>query len=201
MMILFSLTAIFFPYMWPVCCCLLPASPRSPPPPPLPHRHWGCTFFSSTLIMPTLNELLLLGSRPKQLLLCLFAHRKRELSPFKSHDIIHLTLFLSTLLPPNFLLFLSSNVVYSVLINFLITIYQIFSPLYTVYSNIHSNIICIAITGNKILCLMSYVLLHMIPWTFLHSLNVWKFGLWRTMSVCYVTLSQTPSGLNLLYAI
>ena len=116
MMILFSLTAIFFPYMWPVCCCLLPASPRSPPPPPLPHRHWGCTFFSSTLIMPTLNELLLLGSRPKQLLLCLFAHRKRELSPFKSHDIIHLTLFLSTLLPPNLLLFLGSNVVYSVLI-------------------------------------------------------------------------------------
>ncbi len=24
-----------------------------------------------------------------------------------------------------------------------------------------------------------------------------KFGLWRTMSVCYVTLSLTPSGLNL----
>jgi hypothetical protein len=33
------------------------------------------------IIMPTLNELLLLGSRPKQLLLCLIAHRKREFSP------------------------------------------------------------------------------------------------------------------------
>jgi hypothetical protein len=27
--------------------------------------------------------------------------------------------------------------------------------------------------------------------------KVQKFGLWRTMSVCYVTLSLTPSGLNL----
>ena len=47
--------------------------------------------------------------------------------------------------------------------------------------------------------LATLALLHMIPWTFLHSLNVWKFGLWRTMSVCYVTLSQTPSGLNLCH--
>ena len=82
-----------------------------PPPlvPPLPPRCPIATgvapSFHPPLIMPTLNELLLLGSRPKQLLLCLFAHRKRELSPFKSHDIIHLTLFLSTLLPPNLLLF------------------------------------------------------------------------------------------------
>ena len=155
----FSSTAIFF-----LTCDLIVAAncppPLVPPPPPrCPIATGVAPSFHLPLIMPTLNELLLLGSRPKQLLLCLFAHRKRELSPFKSHDIIHLTLFLSTLLPPNFLLFLSSNVVYSVLINFLITIYQIFSPLYTVYSNIHSNIICIAITGNKILCLMSYVLI------------------------------------------
>ncbi len=47
--------------------------------------------------------------------------------------------------------------------------------------------------------LATLALLHMIPWTFLHSLNVWKFGLWRTMSVCYVTLSQIPSGLNLCH--
>ncbi len=32
---------------------------------------------------------------------------------------------------------------------------------------------------------------------FLHSLKVEKFGLWRTMSLCYVTLSLAPSGLNL----
>jgi hypothetical protein len=46
-----------------------------------------------------------------------------------------------------------------------------------------------------------YSSLHMqvelIPWKFLHSLKVLKFGLWRTMSVCYVTLSLTPSGVNL----
>ena len=44
-------------------------------------------------------------------------------------------------------------------------------------------------------------LLHMqaelIPWKFLNFLKVKKFGLWRTMSVCYVTLSLSPSGLNL----
>jgi hypothetical protein len=44
-------------------------------------------------------------------------------------------------------------------------------------------------------------LLHMqtelIPWKFLHILKVTKFGLWRTMSVCYVTLSLTPRSLNL----
>jgi hypothetical protein len=32
--------------------------------------------------------------------------------------------------------------------------------------------------------------------TFLPSLKVYKFELWRTMYVCYVTLSLTPSGLN-----
>ncbi len=32
----------------------------------------------------------------------------------------------------------------------------------------------------------------LIPWKFLHFLKVYKFGLWR-----YVTLSLTPSGLNL----
>jgi hypothetical protein len=47
--------------------------------------------------------------------------------------------------------------------------------------------------------LATLALLHMIPWTFLHSLNVWKFRLWWTMSVCYVTLSQTPCGLNLCH--
>jgi len=129
MMILFSLTAIFLPYMWPVCCCLLPASPRSPPPPPLPHRHWGCTFFSSTLIMPTLNELLLLGSRPKQLLLCLYAHRKRELSPnilswYHPFNIISFTMVFIKLsiffsLLSTSTLLLGSKVVYSLLMHFI----------------------------------------------------------------------------------
>jgi hypothetical protein len=39
-------------------------------------------------------------------------------------------------------------------------------------------------------------LLHMraklIPWKFVHSLKVKKFGIWRTTYVCYVTLSLTP---------
>ncbi len=37
-------------------------------------------------------------------------------------------------------------------------------------------------------------------WSFLCFFKVWKFGLWRTTStrcVCYITLSLTPSGLNL----
>jgi hypothetical protein len=49
--------------------------------------------------------------------------------------------------------------------------------------------------------LATLALLHMqvelIPRKFLHYLKVLKFGLWRTTSVCYVTLSLTPSGLNL----
>ncbi len=49
--------------------------------------------------------------------------------------------------------------------------------------------------------LAKLTLLHMqaelIPWKILHSLKVYKFGLWRTMSVCYFTLSLTPRGLNL----
>ncbi len=42
-----------------------------------------------------------------------------------------------------------------------------------------------------------YMKAELIFWKFLNFLKVEKFGLWRTMSVCYVTLSLTPSGLNL----
>ncbi len=42
-----------------------------------------------------------------------------------------------------------------------------------------------------------YMQAELIPWKFLHFLKVSKFGLWRTMSACYVTFSLTPSGLNL----
>ncbi len=42
-----------------------------------------------------------------------------------------------------------------------------------------------------------YMQAELILWKFLHFLKVLKFGLWRTMSVCYLTLSLTPSGLNL----
>jgi hypothetical protein len=48
--------------------------------------------------------------------------------------------------------------------------------------------------------LATLALLHiqaeLIPKKFLHSLKVKKFGLWRTTSVCNVTLSLIPSGIN-----
>ncbi len=110
--------------------------------------------FHLPLIMPTLNELLLLVSRPKQLLLCLFAHRKRELSPFKIswyHPFNIISLNTATTKLFTFFKALMLCIVYW--LNVLLIIYQIFSPIY-IYLNIHSNIICIAITGNKILCLI-----------------------------------------------
>ncbi len=53
----------FFPHMWPDCCCLLPRLP-SPPHPRCPIATGVAPSFHLPLIMPTLNELLLLGSRP-----------------------------------------------------------------------------------------------------------------------------------------
>jgi hypothetical protein len=53
----------------------------------------------------------------------------------------------------------------------------------------------------RVCSFVGYSSLHMqaemIPRKFLHSLKVKKFGLWRTTSVCYVTLSLDPSGVNL----
>ncbi len=109
--------------------------------------------------MPTLNKLLLLGSRPKQLLLCLFAHRKRKLSPTIISWYLPFNItFLNTATIKLFtFFFLGSNVVYSVLIKCLInSLPNKLAPY--IFLTIHLNIICIAITRNKILCLMSYVL-------------------------------------------
>jgi hypothetical protein len=110
--------------------------------------------------MPTLNELLLLGSRPKQLLLCLFAHRKRVLSPTIISWYLPFNItFLNTATIKLFtFFFLGFNVVNSVLIKCPINSLPNKLALY-IFLTIHLNIICIAITGNKILCLMSYVLL------------------------------------------
>jgi hypothetical protein len=110
--------------------------------------------------MPTLNELLLLGSRPKQLLLCLFAHRKRELSPtIISWYLLFNITFLNTATIKLFtFFFLGFNIVNCVLIKCPINSLPNKLALY-LFLTIHLNIICIAITGNKILCLMSYVLL------------------------------------------
>jgi hypothetical protein len=49
-------------------------------------------------------------------------------------------------------IFLASIATYIVLFFILQNIYQIFSPVY-----IHLNILCIAVTGIKILCLMPYI--------------------------------------------
>ncbi len=53
----------------------------------------------------------------------------------------------------------------------------------------------------RVCSFVGYSSLHMqaemIPGKFLHSLKVYKFGLWRTTSVCYVTFSLDPSGVNL----
>jgi hypothetical protein len=114
--------------------------------------------------MPTLNELLLLGSRPKQLLLCLFAHRKRERSPYNlmKFFIIFFSLNIMTIEPLKHF-FKSIYRLYIVNRRYsLLIFYQIHSPIYA-YINIHSNIFCIAITGNKILCLMPYALCGALP--------------------------------------
>jgi hypothetical protein len=104
--------------------------------------------------MPTLNELLFLGSRPKQLLLCLITHWERECSPYNLMTLFIYLFSLNIMTIKSFTKnFLGSNVIFSARPYSLLIFYQIPIPIYA-YINIHSNIFCIAITGNKILCLI-----------------------------------------------
>jgi hypothetical protein len=118
-----------FPYMWLDFCCLPAPPPLRPPRPCCPIATGVALNHHLPIIMPTLNELLLLGSRPKQLLLCLYAHRKRELSPnilswYHPFNIISFTMVFIKLsiffsLLSTSTLLLGSKVVYSLLMHFI----------------------------------------------------------------------------------
>jgi hypothetical protein len=98
------------------------------------------------------------GLQAQQLLLCVIAHRKCECFLYYSHHNIHLPLLLLTMCTVKPFNFFGALMLYIVYGFFLLKIfYQTFCPIY-ININVDYTVICIAITGNKLLCLMHKML-------------------------------------------